>query len=331
MDKHFESWLKDKIFQSDFKNFDEVALQLFRYQAQNNPVYREFLQLIQVNPKNITQITDIPFLPIEFFKSHRVTTGNFVPEMIFESSGTTSENTAKHQIKSFELYEQSFTKGFELFFGSIKNKAFLALLPSYLENPNASLVYMAKSLIEKSGHPASGFFLDDYEKLKTTIDQLKTDKVPFVLLGVSFALLEFAEKFGVSIPAESIVMETGGMKGKRKELVREELHERLKDGFGKATIQSEYGMTELLSQAYAYQAGHFYTPPWMKVMIRNPYDPFEVTRSGKGALNIIDLANIHSCAFLATHDLGTVHNDGSFEVLGRFDHSDIRGCNLLVT
>lgn len=331
MEKQFEDWLKDTIFKINFKNFNDIALELFHYQANNNLVYKQFLNLIQVDPNTITQITDIPFLPIEFFKTHKVITGRFTPEKVFESSGTTSQNTAKHYLKSFELYKQSFLKGFEYFFGSINNKSFLALLPSYLENPNASLVYMAKSLIEKSGHSSSGFFLDDYEELQSTIEHLKAREVPFVLLGVSFALLEFAEHYGIQLPNDAVVMETGGMKGKRREMIRVELHERLKKGFGKNAIQSEYGMTELLSQAYAYREGYFATPPWMKVLIRNPYDPFEVTATGKGALNIIDLANIHSCAFIATNDLGKAYENGLFEVLGRFDHSDIRGCNLLVT
>ena len=311
-------------------DFNAVALEIFRCQIENNEVYKDFTGFLQIDTGNINHHTQIPFLPVEFFKSHKVVTGEFIPEITFESSGTTGLTTSRHFIRNVELYEKSFIKSFELFFGRPEDYVILALLPSYLERGGSSLVYMADKLIKLSGKAESGFYLDEYEKLSLLLQKLKRDNRRTILLGVTYALLDLAEQFPVSFPGLMII-ETGGMKGRRKEMVREDLHKTLKRAFHVEHIYSEYGMTELLSQAYSRGEGIFATPPWMKILIRDTNDPLTLLPAGKsGGINIIDLANIHSCAFISTQDLGKTHENGTFEVLGRFDNSDVRGCNLMV-
>jgi phenylacetate-coenzyme A ligase PaaK-like adenylate-forming protein len=310
-------------------DFELMALAVFQYQYQHNKVYRQWCQLIGVDVQQIQHSTQIPFLPISFFKTHIVTTTTFTPATIFESSKTTGAQSSKHFIKDVQLYEQSFLQAFEMFYGNTKDWCFIGLLPSYLERNNASLVYMVQTLIAQSNIAASGFYLHDLDKLYTTLQQLEVNKQPTILFGVTFALLDFAEKY--SLPLQhTIVMETGGMKGRRAEQTRLEVHQLLQESFATQQIHSEYGMTELLSQAYAKENGQYFCAPWMKVFVRNEDDPLQVKTTGKGVLNIIDLANIHSCSFIATDDVGTIQKDGSFEVHGRIDNSDIRGCSLMV-
>lgn len=321
--------LIQSIFDPSFDNFEQKAIDLCHFQLENNPVYRQFVELANKQSSNINSLEDIPFLPIEFFKSQTVKSGSFEPELTFLSSGTTGSNPSRHPIRDLNLYEKSFTRGFRYFYGEPKNWAILALLPTYLDNPNASLVYMVDSLIRQSQYPQSGFFKEDFSVLREQLLTLKKQKVPTLLMGVSYALLNLADQYPMDLSGIT-VMETGGMKGQREEWVREALHHRLKSQFNQKNIHSEYGMTELLSQAYSYGDGYFQAPPWMKVLVRDPYDPFDVQETGKGALTIIDLANIHSCAFIATQDLGEKWEDGTFQVLGRFDHADVRGCNLMM-
>lgn len=313
------------------RSFNELALTLFRYQATANPVYREFLNLLNCPVDEIQDVESIPYLPIELFKTRRVLCEGLDPEHEFTSSGTTGSQTSTHLVPDLHWYEQSFLAGFEHVYGAVEGKAILALLPAYLERKGSSLVYMADHLIKRSGIEQSGFFLDDLEALSTTLKQLRQAEIPTILLGVSFALLQMAESYPMSFP-DLTVMETGGMKGRRKELVRSELHQLLKAGFVVSQVQSEYGMTELMSQAYAKEEGRFECPPWMRVSIREHNDPRSSAKLGKtGGINIIDLANVDSCAFIATSDLGRLDEQGRFEVLGRFDHSDARGCNLLIS
>ena len=310
--------------------FNEHALALFQYQFEYNAVYRSYCDLININPSDVKEIKDIPFLPIQFFKSHTVCSSPITPTNYFESSGTSGQIRSKHYVVDYSIYHKSFEKGFELFYGSIEDYTLIALLPSYLERDHASLVYMANELIQQTKQPLSGFYLDEWDKLKATLDRLEEKGQKTILLGVTFALLEAAEKFNWNLN-HTLIMETGGMKGMRKEWVRAALHEHLKDRFGVRHIHAEYGMTELFSQAYSDGDGIFYSPPWMKVLTRAPEDPFEIQPIGKtGGLNIIDLANIDSCAFIATQDLGKLYDNGSFEVLGRFDQAEVRGCNLMV-
>ncbi|MFC4635465.1 acyl transferase [Dokdonia ponticola] len=312
------------------QEFEQKALDIFRYQFENNSVYRSFCDLLYKHPSDITTIQEIPFLPISFFKSHEVVASQKETEALFTSSGTTGSITSKHHVKDLSLYETSFQKGFTQAYGAIEEYVVLALLPSYLEREGSSLVYMVDHLIKASTHKDSGFYLDDYFALSEKLKTLDASGKKILLIGVSFALLDLIEKDSFSLH-NTIVMETGGMKGKRKEMIREELHEVLSKGFGVSHIHSEYGMTELLSQAYSKGNGVFTTPPWMKVFTRDPEDPLTLLPPSKtGGLNIIDLANIYSCPFIATQDLGKIHPDGSFSILGRFDHSDIRGCNLMV-
>ena len=307
-----------------------MALKTFQAQFHENLVYREFCGHLGKNVSSVKTIEDIPFLPIEFFKSKKVICGSFTPQITFTSSGTTGSEVSKHYVKNLALYENSYLTAFRQFYGDIEDYCVLALLPSYLEREGSSLIYMANDLIHKSRHPESGFYLDDIGHLKKTLTTLDGQNTKILLLGVSFALLDMAEKYRLELK-NTIVMETGGMKGRKKELIREELHQRLKKGFGVQAIHSEYGMTELLSQAYSQGNGRFFAPKWMKVLTRETEDPFALQKTGKtGGVNIIDLANRYSCSFIATQDLGKVHPDGSFEILGRFDHSDIRGCNLMV-
>ena len=306
-------------------------MDIFRYQAAENQVYRNFIRALKINPAGVDTIEAIPFLPIDLFKTHTILCGsNTKPELVFTSSGTTGQIQSRHPVMDISLYEQSFRKGFELFYGDIQQYAVLALLPSYLEREGSSLIYMVDNLVKDSNNPVSGYFLYNHQDLYTTITQLQDQQKKVVLIGVTYALLDLIETYQLNFP-ELIVMETGGMKGKRKELIREELHQLLKAGFGVEKIHSEYGMTELLSQAYSLGDGIFNSPPWMKLKIRDTNDPFSYLENGRtGGINVIDLANVHSCSFIATQDLGKMYEDGSFEVLGRFDNSDIRGCNLLI-
>lgn len=310
-------------------DFEEKALKIFKFQFENNPVYRSFCDLLYKYPSDINTLKEIPFLPIQFFKSHRVVSRTSTEEKVFTSSGTTGSATSKHYVSDLNLYIQSFTSGFEHFYGNVKDYVILALLPSYLEREGSSLVYMVDHLIKASGHKESGFYLNNYKQLSKTLLDLEQMKKKTLLVGVSFALLNLIEQQSFNLE-HTIVMETGGMKGRRKEMIRQELHQHLKLGFGVNKIHSEYGMTELLSQAYLKDDDVFQCPPWMKVLTRDTEDALSIQKGNKtGGLNIIDLANINSCSFIATQDLGRVRANGNFEVLGRFDHSDIRGCNLL--
>lgn len=309
-------------------DFESMAVKIFKYQFDNNKIYRSFCDLINKNPSDITNSNQIPFLPIKFFKSHTVLSSNQSIEKKFISSGTTNTNLSTHYITDLKLYESSFENSFKYFFGDIKEFTILALLPSYLENKNSSLIYMADKLIKKTNRKNSGFYLDNYIELKDKLIELKKEKV--ILIGVTFALLNLIEKFNFKLPNLTIV-ETGGMKGRRKEMIRNELHTKLINGFGTDLICSEYGMTELLSQAYSTNNGIFQCPPWMKIHIREPQDALSFKKNGiTGGVNVIDLANINSCSFIATEDLGKKNDENNFEILGRFDNSDIRGCNLLV-
>ena len=323
--------LKNKMLNvSSHDDFNELALDIFHFQYKNNIVYNQFVDFLNIQVSKIVDYTQIPFLPVEFFKTHKVVSEEFDPEIIFSSSGTTGIQTSKHHVKNLELYELSFNKTFRLFFGSPKDFVILALLPSYLEKGGSSLVYMANKLINDSNKPESGFYLNEYKELHSLLTILKARKQKVVLLGVTYALLDLAEQFPIDFP-ELILMETGGMKGKRKELIRNELHTKLKTAFNVSHIYSEYGMTELLSQAYSFGEGIFKTPPWLKILIRDVNDPLSIMPISKaGGINIIDLANIYSCSFIATQDLGKTGLNNTFEILGRFDNSDVRGCNLLV-
>ena len=317
----------NNIFQ--LNHFDEaVAVRLFHYQWQHNDVYRRWCDLIHCTPAKVQSVLQIPFLPISFFKTHDVITGEYVPQTIFTSSGTTQTVNSRHLVKDVNLYHASFKTSFRLFYGDVKNLCILGLLPSYLERTGSSLIYMVDELMRQSQHPQSGFYLYDFEKLKTTLQQLEDAAQPTILFGVTFALLDFAELCPMPLHHTSII-ETGGMKGRKEELTLEEIHTTLTSAFHLPAIHSEYGMTELLSQAYSKGNGIYYCPPWMKVLVREDDDPFAVHEAGRGVLNIIDLANIHSCAFIATDDAGIVHKNSCFEVLGRIDNSDLRGCSLL--
>ena len=306
--------------------FEKQALTLFATQYETNSVYRSYCDLLNINPADVSSVINIPFLPVELFKSHRVSCTK-KSEMVFESSGT-GGTVSKHHVTSLETYVKSFRKGFTHFYGSPSNYHILALLPGYLERPNASLVYMCDDLIQHSKKGYSGFYLNQFEALHEVLTTLNQKKQKTLLIGVSFALLDFCEAFPIQLQ-HTTIMETGGMKGRRKELIREELHEQLKKGFGVNTIHSEYGMTELLSQAYSKENGIFEASPSMKVFVRDVHDPKLVHKIGSGGLNIIDLSNKNSCAFIATQDLGKCYENGHFEVLGRFDASDVRGCSLM--
>ena len=350
----------DKVFNVNEGNFQDLALEVFQFQYQHNSIYRTYVDMLKFNPQEINKLPDIPFLPIRFFKTHRVKTTDFEPAYEFQSSGTTQTITSQHFIKDIELYRQSFTKGFELFYGPVENWCIIGLLPSYLESKPASasrhssLVFMVGELIRKSGHKQSGFYLYEYEKLQDTLKILEEKKQKTLLIGVTFALLDFAKEYSFPLK-HTVIMETGGMKGRREELVRDEVQQLLKERFRVDVIHSEYGMTELLSQAYSKGNGIFYCPPWMKVLVRDEEDPLEIqsavgsrqlaTRPDvtpdsrftiddsrltmKGVINVIDLANIYSCSFIATDDAGKLYGDGSFEVIGRIDNSDMRGCSLM--
>ncbi len=319
--------------------FEELALEVFAFQFARNAVYRDFCQALGRSPGNVTSLEQVPFLPVELFRQHRVVAFEGQAEEEFVSSGTTAlgsqpegapASRSRHFVKDLSVYEQSFSQSFRQFYGEPSGYCILALLPSYLEREGSSLVYMAASLIRQSGQPESGFYLDSYAKLAKVLRRLMGQGQRILLLGVSFGLLDLAEAHPMKMK-NTLVMETGGMKGRRKEMVREELHERLMETFSLDAIHSEYGMTELLSQAWSKGGGWFGCPPWMRILIRDSNDPLSITDGRRtGGINVVDLANLHSCSFLATQDLGRIGAGGLFEVLGRFDHSDVRGCNLML-
>ena len=317
-------------------NFNDLALELFHYQYQNNKVYRTYCEALKVNADSVNSIQKIPFLPISFFKTHVIKTTEFETDTVFESSGTSQTVSSKHFVKTPAIYTESFSTCFEKFYGLPKNKCILGLLPSYLERKNSSLVIMTAELIKASNNDLSGFYLYDHEKLHSTIVHNEILKLPTLLIGVTYALLDFAEKYPMQL-RHTIVMETGGMKGRREELTRQQVHALLQHQLGISLVHSEYGMTELLSQAYSKGDGLFHCPRWMKVFLRDEDDPFQIKtaagatkKSLTGIINIIDLANIYSCSFIATDDIGRLHANESFEVLGRTDSSDMRGCSLMV-
>ena len=315
---------------SNQKQFEKIALKTFRYQYENNLVYQEFCDLLHTNVQKVKTLQQIPFLPTQFFKSHTVVSNNEAPQAIFTSSGTTGMTTSQHLVTDVSLYEESYRRGFSQFYGNIENYVVLALLPSYLEREGSSLIYMVEDLIQLSNQPESGFYLNNHDELIEKLIELDSQGQNVILIGVTYALLDLIEKRKFQLQ-NTIIMETGGMKGKRKEMIREELHQQLCAGFGVASIHSEYGMTELLSQAYSLGEGIFECPSWMQILIRDTEDALSYITNGKtGGINVIDLANRNSCAFIATQDLGKKYANGTFEVLGRFDNSDIRGCNLMV-
>ncbi len=322
---------KNNIFNiSNLVDFEKVSIEIFKFQATHNLVYSSFLSYLNVDINSVENSYQIPFLPIQFFKSHKIISSQKEVEQTFLSSGTTGMQQSKHYVTDVSLYEQSFKKGFHSIYGNIEDYTILALLPSYLEREGSSLIYMVNSLIKQSKQPESGFYLHNLKELAAKLEKLDKENEKILLIGVSYALLDLIEfqKFNLK---NTIIMETGGMKGRRKEMIKEELHQILSEGFGVKHIHSEYGMTELLSQAYSKGNGIFECPPWMKILIRDTEDPLSLLLKGKsGGINVIDLANINSCSFIATQDLGKIHENNTFEVLGRFDNSDIRGCNLMV-
>ncbi len=312
------------------KEFEKITLKVFRHQYEHNQVYQDFCSLLKKDKTNVKSLEEIPFLPIQFFKSHAVLSSSKPIQETFTSSGTSGMVSSKHLVTDLSLYEQSFRKAFSQFYGNSEDYVILALLPSYLEREGSSLIYMVNDLIESSNHPESGFYLHNYDELVQQLIKIDSSGQNVLLIGVTYALLDVVEKQTFQLK-NTIIMETGGMKGKRKEIIREELHEILGNGFGVSAIHSEYGMTELLSQAYSLGNGIFECPPWMQILIRDTEDALTYVDFGKtGGINVIDLANINSCSFIATQDLGKKSPNHSFEVLGRFDSSDIRGCNLMV-
>ena len=328
--------LRSKIFNVDENNFEVLSIELFHYQYANNVIYRKYCDLTISDIGIIKHLHEIPFLPIQFFKTQQITTGNFEAEAIFESSGTTGSINSKHYVKDLNWYTKSFLKGFDLFYGNIEEYCILGLLPSYLERKNSSLVCMVNELINKSKHELSGFHLYDHQKLHEIIKSNEANQQKTLLIGVSYALLDFAESYPMKLN-HTIVMETGGMKGRREEMSKLALHEVLKNQFEVENIHSEYGMTELLSQAYSFGNGVFSTPPWMKILLRSEDNPLQTFPSDlqenntqRGVVNVIDLANIDSCSFIATEDTGIIYSDGAFEITGRLNNSDIRGCGLMI-
>ena len=312
------------------QEFIEAAINVFKFQFNNNKVYRSFCDLLYVHPSDVTSLEQIPFLPIQFFKTKEVICSEKKIEETFTSSGTTGSITSKHFVTDISIYQESYLRGFTHFYGDIKDYTVLALLPNYLERNGSSLVYMVNDLIQKSEKPESGFYLNNLSELAEKLTSLDKKGGKVLLIGVSFALLDLLEQFSFSLK-NTLVMETGGMKGRRKEIIRDELHTLLKKGFGVEQIHSEYGMTELLSQGYSNGNGIFDCPPWMKILTRDTEDALTIQQFGKsGGINVIDLANYNSCSFIATQDLGKVYKNGTFEIIGRFDNSDIRGCNLMV-
>lgn len=321
--------LQEQVLRVETERFEALALELFYFQAKENPVYAAYLGHLGVKAQEIQDLRHIPFLPIEFFKTQAVRSGKWTPSAVFESSGTGLGLRSKHHVQDINFYQQVAKSAFQRFYGPVEDYVILALLPSYLERQNSSLVAMVQHFMERSANPLSGFFLHEQDALLRRLAEVKKlGKTPF-LIGVSFALLDLAER-GADLKG-ALVMETGGMKGRRRELIRDELHEKLRQGLGLTTIHAEYGMTELLSQAYAQKNGLFETPAWMRVFIRDVNDPFTYLKPGRaGGVNVIDLANVHSCSFIETQDLGISHTNSTFEILGRFDNSEIRGCNLLL-
>ncbi|NOY38461.1 MAG: acyl transferase [Chlorobi bacterium] len=312
------------------RDFTETALEIFRYQSEVSEIYRKYMRLLGVRSDDVCQIEDIPFLPVSLFRKYPVKSFRGKPQNIFTSSGTSSTIPSKHYVYDLSLYEKSFLTAFRLFYGDPAGMSVLALLPTYLERSGSSLIYMIDKLIKLSGSPFSGYYLYNHKRLYHRLRELAAKKERVLLFGVSYALLDFAEKYEVLVPG-MIVMETGGMKGRRKEMVREELHGILTSRFHVTSVHSEYGMTELLSQAYSQGKGIYAAPPWMQILIRDPYDPLSFLPPGRhGGINVIDLANLYSCAFIETGDLGICFPDGTFSVSGRFDHSELRGCNLMV-
>ena len=318
------------------ENFTEKALEVFHFQYENNKVYRAYCDILKTVPADVNTLEKIPFLPIQFFKNKQIKTTAFEPVIIFESSGTTGSINSKHFVKDLSVYEESFIKCFRNFYGNEKQICIIGLLPSYLERKGSSLVYMVNDLIKKSAHKASGFYLYDHEKLKDVLLQNEKDLQPTLLIGVTYALLDFAEQNKLRLN-NTIIMETGGMKGRREEMNRKEVHEILKKNLGVTSIHSEYGMTELLSQAYSKEEGIFECPAWMRILIRKEDDPFDITTGENckemfcnGAVNIIDLANIYSCSFIATDDMGKLYRNNNFEITGRVENSDMRGCGLMI-
>lgn len=328
--------LEKKIFAASPANFNALAIEVFRFQHAHNPVYRRYCDALKIEPEAVHLLEKIPFLPISFFKTHEVRSTEFETDLVFESSGTTGSSTSRHFVKDIELYRRSFNTCFEKFYGAPKYKCILALLPSYLERKNASLVLMAEELIKASDNTLSGSYLYDHEKLHRTLLHNELLKIPTLLIGVTYALLDFAEQYPMQL-RHTIVMETGGMKGRREEMTRQEVHGQLRERLGTQLVHSEYGMTELLSQAYSKGDGIFHCPPWMKILLREEDDPMHVRQAAhaidrpvSGVINIIDLANLYSCSFIATDDVGKLYFNESFEVLGRLDMSDVRGCSLML-
>ncbi|MEN9548259.1 MAG: hypothetical protein RIR12_850 [Bacteroidota bacterium] len=317
-----------KIFETTTTSFDVTALELFQFQYQHNSLYRHYANHLNRHPNNVHCISDIPFLPIRFFKTHQVKSTDFEPALVFQSSGTTGSINSQHLLKDPFFYEQSFLKAFTHFYGPIQDWCIIGLLPSYLENGNSSLVYMVDKLIKLSAHTQSGFYLYELSQLSQKLQQLNKAEQKVLLIGVTYALLDFAALYPHPLP-NITVMETGGMKGRRQEIIRQEVHETLQKAWGVGPIHSEYGMTELLSQAYSKEEGVFACPPWMKILMRAEDDPLSIKTEGRGVMNIIDLANVYSCAFIATDDVGVLRDNDCFEVLGRIDGSDLRGCSLL--
>lgn len=318
----------ENIFQVTNENFENLALSIFKLQFEQIEVYQEYCKIMGKSPDSVQSLSDIPFLPIDIFKTHDVISKSAIPELIFESSATTGQTTSKHQIIDVSIYEISFLKTFKMFYGAPDEYIFLALLPSYLERNNSSLVYMTDRLIKESKNTQSGFFMNNFEELNNQIQLSKNSEKKIFLIGVTYALLDFSEQYPQDL-SNATVMETGGMKGRRKEMVRDEIHTFLKNKLKVEKVHSEYGMTELLSQAYSKGDGIFSCPPWMKVFIRDSYDPTQFSETGSGGINVIDLANINSCSFIATGDLGRKTNKDSFEVLGRLQDAEVRGCNLM--
>jgi phenylacetate-coenzyme A ligase PaaK-like adenylate-forming protein len=323
--------LNDFIFSSNIP-FTGKAIKVFQFQYQHNELYKRFADALNCNPGTINNIHQIPFLPISFFKTHAVTTTTFEPQLMFESSGTTGSINSRHFVKDASIYELSFCGAFKQFYGPIQDYCILGLLPSYLERKNSSLVYMVDKLMQISGHPLNGFHLYDHKNLFEKLKTLEKQGQKTILFGVTYALLDFAQAFSIPLK-HTVIIETGGMKGRKHEMLRSQVHRLIKEAFRLTEVHSEYGMTELLSQAYALKEGIFQTPPWMKILIRAEDDPLQIHSQSKnvvtGAIDVIDLSNIYSCSFIATDDAGKLYPDGSFEVLGRIDNSDIRGCSLM--
>jgi hypothetical protein len=323
--------VKPNIFETKVANFEQNSLSAFRYQYQNNEVYQSYCKHIGLfEPNSVTNLLQIPFLPISFFKTHTVKSFSEKPTLSFQSSATGNMGRSQHHISDISIYEKSFIHTFEQQFGSIQNTCILGLLPSYLEREGSSLIYMVRHLMKISAHPFNGFFLFEHKQLLERIEFLESKQIPYFIFGVSFALLDFAKKQQLELKYGKVI-ETGGMKGRKKEITRDELMAALESGFGSNRIFSEYGMTELLSQAYAGKDGKYKAPNWMKILVTDLNDPFCMLPEQKaGIINVIDLANIESCCFIQTSDLGKINTDGSFEILGRADHSDTRGCSLMV-